>query len=397
MPVDGASRTLLGIHHHGQARCKRSPSEARCEWNDVARPLATCCLHDLPEGGGGLGVAAGDSVGVLVEGGRHPAVVETPRDDDEGDAGVEHLGGHEVAQVVQPERSQPGGPAVAEEGFGDPVRLPRRGAAVVTEHEPLRPVASLPLGGEHAEHVDRHRVEVDDVTAFGLGGGEHRAVGSFDPAGAERHPSGGEVDVVPAQPEQLGAAGAGERRQHQQGVQVRVACRRHESSSVRSSSGVGGRSSAVTWTMRWARSAGLSHTQPQRIACANAARTHDMDAGQGAGRQRSAAHPAAAAQRGVGGVEHRGGDVTDRDVAEVRVQVAVEHRAGLANRGRRPTGRGDREPRFEQFADRGTHTHRPRRFDGGDHRGEFAFGVAHGRLAPSSIGSGGVSSSGRRR
>jgi hypothetical protein len=31
-------------------------------------------------------------VGVVVEGGRHPAVVETPRDDDEGNPGVEHLG-----------------------------------------------------------------------------------------------------------------------------------------------------------------------------------------------------------------------------------------------------------------------------------------------------------------
>ncbi len=170
-----------------------------------------------------MGVAAGDSVGVLIEGGRHPAVIETPRNNHEGDPGVEHLGGHEVAQVVQTERSQPGGPAVPEEGFGDPVRLPRRGAAVVTEHEPLPQVDILPLGGEHAEHFDCHRVEVDHVTAFGLGGGEHRAVWSFDPAGAERHPSGGEVDVVPAQPEQLSATGAGERRQHQQGVQIRVA------------------------------------------------------------------------------------------------------------------------------------------------------------------------------
>ena len=54
----------------------------------------------------------------------------------------------------------------------------------------------------------------------------------------------------------------------------------------------------------------------------------------------------------VGGVDHRRSDLADTLVAEVRVQVAVEHGAGLADRGRRPRHGGDREPRLEQLRQR---------------------------------------------
>jgi transposase len=132
-----------------------------------------------------LGVAAGYGVGVLVQRGRHSAVVESAGDDHQRDAGVEHLGGHEVAQVVEPERSQPGVAAVPQEGFGDPVRFPCGGAAIVAEHEGIGPGVAATVGGEVHQDVDRAPVEVDDVAAFGLRRREHRSVGSFDPAGAE--------------------------------------------------------------------------------------------------------------------------------------------------------------------------------------------------------------------
>jgi signal transduction histidine kinase len=93
-------------------------------------------LEEAPEGGGGVGVGAGDGVGVVVEGGGDAAVVQPSGDGDEGDAGMQHLGGHEVAEVVEPERSQSGGAAVAEERFGDAVGFPSGVSAVVTEHEP---------------------------------------------------------------------------------------------------------------------------------------------------------------------------------------------------------------------------------------------------------------------
>jgi hypothetical protein len=62
-------------------------------------------------------------------------VVEATGNDDEGDAGVGHLCGHEVPE---PERAQPGGAAVSQEGLGHSVRFPRGGAAVVAEDERLR-------------------------------------------------------------------------------------------------------------------------------------------------------------------------------------------------------------------------------------------------------------------
>ncbi len=212
-----------------------------------------------------MGVSAGDSVGVFVDGGRQPANLETPRDNDERDAGVEHLGGHDVAQVVQPERSQPSSPAAAQESVGDPVRPPRRGAAVITGHEPLRQVSIPSLGGEH------------------------RASGFFDPGGAERHTSSGEVHDLPAQPEQLSAAGASERRQHQQGMQVRVAGGDVVEQGAQLLRGwrskLGGDVDDAMSPL-----GGVAPHPTQRIACERSP-YDSIDAGQGAGRQRSADHP----------------------------------------------------------------------------------------------------------
>ena len=63
-------------------------------------------MQDVPQGGGGLRVAAGYGVGVLVEGGGAAAVIEPAGYNDEGDAGVEHLGGHEVAEVAKAEGAE---------------------------------------------------------------------------------------------------------------------------------------------------------------------------------------------------------------------------------------------------------------------------------------------------
>jgi hypothetical protein len=107
------------------------------------------------------------------------------------------------------------------EGLRHPVRLPRSGSAVVAEHEPVgRGAGTLGVIGEHGE---RARIEVDDMTSFGLRGGEHRAVWSFDPAGTERNSIRVEVDVVPSQPEKLCAAGTGDRGEIEEDVQSRVA------------------------------------------------------------------------------------------------------------------------------------------------------------------------------
>ena len=92
-----------------------------------------------------------------------------------------------------------------------------RWSRVVLNTNPARVVGE---GGEQCVGVG---VEVDAVASFGFGGGQHGAVGAFDPAGAERDPHRVVVDVVPPQRQQLCASCAGGRGQHQQHVQHRVA------------------------------------------------------------------------------------------------------------------------------------------------------------------------------
>ena len=100
------------------------------------------------------------------------------------DTGVEHLGGHEMAEVVKSERRQPGGPAMPEKGFRHPVRLPRCRTVVVAEDECLsgRTGRSCrPVGEQLAGLL----VEIDDVSAFRRRRREDGPVWSLDPTGTE--------------------------------------------------------------------------------------------------------------------------------------------------------------------------------------------------------------------
>ena len=65
------------------------------------------------------------------------SVVESTGDHHDGYAGLEHLGRHEVAKIVQTELAKAGGSSVSQEGLGDPVRFPGSGATVVAEDEPV--------------------------------------------------------------------------------------------------------------------------------------------------------------------------------------------------------------------------------------------------------------------
>ena len=97
----------------------------------------------------GVAVGAGHGVGVDVDGGGGAGVAEPLGDHGDGDAGGEHGGGHEVAQVVQPEAGEPGLAPVGDEALGDPVRLPRPPPGrVVAEHEAVgqtAPAAGRPV------------------------------------------------------------------------------------------------------------------------------------------------------------------------------------------------------------------------------------------------------------
>ena len=95
---------------------------------------------------------------------------------------AEHLGGHEVSKVVQPELAgRLLGGVVG--GFGDPVRFPCAGAVVVAEHLPV-PV----IVGKVGEKGVGVGVEVD--ASFGLGGGQHGT------SGPSTQPAQNEIRIV---------------------------------------------------------------------------------------------------------------------------------------------------------------------------------------------------------
>jgi hypothetical protein len=72
-----------------------------------------------------------------------------------------------------------------------------------------------------------------------------------------------------------------------------------------------------------------------------------MNTGESAGHQRSANDATTSSQAGVERVDFGGRDLSDGELTEVRVEIAVEHGAGLADRGWSPTRLGDGEPCLE--------------------------------------------------
>ena len=107
-------------------------------------------------------------------------MVEPTRDDHDWYAGVEHLGRHEMAEVVKSERRQPGSPAMPEKGFRHPVRFPRCRAIVVAENERLSrrtDRSCRPVG----EQLAGLFIEIDNVSAFRLRRREDGPVWSLDP------------------------------------------------------------------------------------------------------------------------------------------------------------------------------------------------------------------------
>jgi len=103
----------------------------------------------------------------------------------DGDASREHLGGHEMAQVVKPEVRKARGTPGGDEPLGQPVGQSRP-CAVVTRAEHERadgqrragvPRQSLCPGAVRHQHVERFSVELHSVRAVGLGRAELGAVG----------------------------------------------------------------------------------------------------------------------------------------------------------------------------------------------------------------------------
>jgi hypothetical protein len=252
---------------------------------------------------------------------------------------------------MQPKRAQPRAPATADERLGDPVRLPRGEAVIVTEHEPVAaPAAIARVPGDQGtgRQVEVHRVRSPCPRRR-----EHRTVGTFHPARAERHAVGVELHVVPTQPEQLGPTRSGDRSQHQQ-----RATARHAHAGTRAA------------------------CAPPRVWVVDARRASRPVDGRA---RRSCPRPSPSASPPERGPRHRvsprQGPRRERAVpdASPTAKLGIERiddRGGLARRRRCPPRGSNREPRLQQLAHRGTHPHRTARADARDHRRELTLSLA---------------------
>ena len=105
------------------------------------------------------------------------------RDGDDGDAMGEHLGGHEVPQVVEPEAAHTGTAQVTDKRFGDPIRQPRRRTVVcggeheggVGEHGIVRIGANLGPSPVFDQPLDGDIIDRDPIGAMCLRGPQHRS------------------------------------------------------------------------------------------------------------------------------------------------------------------------------------------------------------------------------
>ena len=168
--------------------------------------------------GGCFGLLAGHDVGVAVEGEADRGMAETFADDLDVDAGHQQVAGVGVAEVVEADHRDVGVGDEAAEGLADRAGLQRfaevggedpvarRGGDAVAEVV-LALAGSVPLqrGERRGVEVERAAAaaglrHADELLALDDG---HRLV--------DRQAAAGEVDVAPAQPDQLAASHAGER------------------------------------------------------------------------------------------------------------------------------------------------------------------------------------------
>ncbi len=80
-------------------------------------PASSLSLQERCQRLSRFAISAGNRVGIDVESGRRASVAEPLGDSGDGNAGRQHLGRHEVTQVVQPEMRQSGGTSRADEAL----------------------------------------------------------------------------------------------------------------------------------------------------------------------------------------------------------------------------------------------------------------------------------------
>ena len=125
---------------------------------------------------------------------------EASRHDRNRHAGIEHLGGHEVSEIMETKMAKASGPTSNDEALGDEVRQPGSGSCSVgTEHKALfERICSVLLPHMFTvgpQEFDAGGVERDPVRTTGLGGNEDRSFRPLDDRASSRG-FGHEVESV---------------------------------------------------------------------------------------------------------------------------------------------------------------------------------------------------------
>jgi hypothetical protein len=274
----------------------------------------------------------------------------------DGDSCREHLGGHEVAEIVQPEvrqaRGTPGGDEPLRQSVGQP-RLP----AVRTraEHERACRQLRADLPGSprrqvsvRRQHAERLGVEFDPVGAVGLGGAELGSVWPLDQRASEGDRGSLNIDVAPPQGEQLTPTGTGRDREPQVAEEWRVLAPRpleQDGDLLRGRRADLGRCHSRRRRVR-------SRVQPDPVPAEGLSERpmeHSMDPGHGSWGEGRSSRRCPQEMR-VEVIDIRGGQLGQVEVAEVRLQVALDDRPRVAHDGGGPPGRCRLEPVVEQVS-----------------------------------------------
>ena len=131
-------------------------------------------------------------------------MAEPRRDDRDGHAEYEHAGGHEVAEIVQPEVREAGLATEGDEALRDPVRFPRSlRVGSMREHERVSVCADRPVGAVVPKHDGGGRVELDPVCATVLRCHQHRPADRIHEPETKPDIAAIQIDVTPSQTKQL--------------------------------------------------------------------------------------------------------------------------------------------------------------------------------------------------
>lgn len=180
-----------------------------------------------------------------------------------------------------------------------------------------------------------------------LGRSQDGAVGSLDERSLESERAPVEVDVGPAKRHELSSAGSGGGSQDEEQMEQRIGL----GDAGEQAAKLNGRCWPHLDGLRRRRSGRRGRVVPDPLPTRRLSETpveHGVRASDRPDRQRSAVDVAVDSEPSGELIDRHRRQVSEEDVAEAGGAVAVDDRAGVAHRRRRPVGDVGREPAFEQ-------------------------------------------------